>query len=924
LNGLLREKALLERIGESALSRVPQLLGECGESAGQSRRIELPLGTTHAAAEPRIIWQSFSIPAELEAEAKRGFSSAPRPVVYDPYPAQPDAEETAGGKAKGRAGREKGRAKTPVTVDPLPVAVGFVRKGDLIAKVPGWEEGLPGGPDDTVAGARFKRVALYLGERVVRMGAGILSDSTGFLRRGSEWVEVLPFLHHLIKVYRSKDQATCLMDFTPGKGRLPDPAEILNQAIALGFAAETLVKAAEISRLMKESRLRLVEAEPLSLPRDAVCDVTVSPDRLEASLHLCKGRGTGKPLSLAETGRAIRDCSLKGLDTKKIRSDILTFYRGKEEELIDYPLAKGNPPVRGKDGELKYTATLLPDSEASEIKERLAAKSSSFWQNGKDMPFSPSERLAIVKKDQKVSELIPPSAGQAGLDVRGEAIPAIVGNDPDLRIYKNLRISKNFILASVAGLLRAQTAEGVYRATVTPYGNATFEINTSEDRMEATIRIEPAEGGGRPLEEQPISEALDAAGVRKGIDIALLRDLLSRSKAGEMIPDTAVARGQPPKHGSGSRLQFHSHVASGRSLYSRHADGSGRGGVKKDDLIAEIHPPTVKPEDGWDITGRVIPANPAIVIEIDMGKNVRREQTKQGLVRLLAGRDGEVFYDGNTLDIKDILVINEGVSRNTGDVKFSGSVEVNGSVEPGSRVFAGGDLTVAGSVSGALLSSEATIRIKQGVRGGGRAVLRAKSEVNAVYVEDATVLAVGDVRIRNSCLKSTVKCNGKLSFGSDRGTLIGGTARCRQGVSVVNLGSAMGLPTLISFGQDYLVADRIELEEKEIEKLKTAIADSDNRMREIGSQAQSDGEALNAVRKEKLRAMKLMEKRSMGLFSLREKFEKHYPAGITIRGDLFPGVVVESHSRYYEVSEKKRGVALYFDLEHGKIQERTM
>ena len=106
----------------------------------------------------------------------------------------------------------------------------------------------------------------------------------------------------------------------------------------------------------------------------------------------------------------------------------------------------------------------------------------------------------------------------------------------------------------------------------------------------------------------------------------------------------------------------------------------------------------------------------------------------------------------------------------------------------------------------------------------------------------------------------------------ERGHLIGGLCRARKGVEVQNLGSANGARTQVSFGQDYLVKDAIEAEEREIERVKALILQTDKRMRDL----EAAGENLDKVRQEKLRLVKLLEQRSLVITSYSIHYTKLY------------------------------------------------
>ena len=208
--------------------------------------------------------------------------------------------------------------------------------------------------------------------------------------------------------------------------------------------------------------------------------------------------------------------------------------------------------------------------------------------------------------------------------------------------------------------------------------------------------------------------------------------------------------------------------------------------------------------------------------------------------------------------------------------QIPGDIKISGSVLSGFYVFAGGDIYVMEGTEASLLSAQGSVFIGQGIKGAGKAVIRAKKEVRLSFAEQATVLAVGDVRIKNACLRSSVKSNGKLSLESEKGNFVGGLARVRLGLDVMNLGGESGARTDVSFGQNYLIKDQIEAEEAEIEKLKSQIIRIDGSMRIFEKENQRQN--LEASRQEKLRLLKIIEKHSVRLFTLRESLRSTIPA----------------------------------------------
>jgi hypothetical protein len=247
---------------------------------------------------------------------------------------------------------------------------------------------------------------------------------------------------------------------------------------------------------------------------------------------------------------------------------------------------------------------------------------------------------------------------------------------------------------------------------------------------------------------------------------------------------------------------------------------------------------------------------------------------------------------------------------------------VTGSVLSGFSVVAAGDIEVQEVVQAALVSAEGAIVVGQGIKGEGKAIIRSGKDIVAPFAELATLLAMGDVRLKSGCLRCQVKCAGMLLLESEKGNLMGGRVRARMGAAVQNLGSPSGSSTEVSFGQDYILKDKIEVEEKEIQRLRARVAEIDLAMKRLEKRGAQEAKALGAARVEKRDTLRLIEQRKLRLISLHDKFDEHISSEVVVRGTLYPGVVVESHGRRFEPKTEMHNVCLYFDPVKGRILER--
>jgi uncharacterized protein (DUF342 family) len=238
-------------------------------------------------------------------------------------------------------------------------------------------------------------------------------------------------------------------------------------------------------------------------------------------------------------------------------------------------------------------------------------------------------------------------------------------------------------------------------------------------------------------------------------------------------------------------------------------------------------------------------------------------------------------------------------------------------------------------VEASLLSADGSITVGQGIKGEGKAVLRSKRDIEAVFAEQAVLLAIGDVHLRGPCVRCQVKCNGKLRLDTEKGTLVAGEVRASGGVEAQNIGSVSGVRTVVSFGQDYLVKDQIEREEREVAALTKRVAELDAEMFVLEKRAavtgaaaaaspvpSSSSAALGRARAQKVQALKLIEQRKMRLIMLHDKYDEHVQSEVVVRGTLYPGAILESHGRRYETRTEKKKISLHFDPVQGRIVEK--
>ena len=835
--------------------------------------------------------------------------------------------------------QEKREVRERVYPDTEVVKTGFAKKGERICIL---SSARPGKAGKSIFGKPIPpqghETAFILGKGVARSKNEVLADSDGVVRGGSRWVEVIPLAMPSWSVSRSRDGATWFLDLTPGDPRLPAPeaAEILKAALEQGAPEDSLATVSDIAAIVAGSRS---SGEPLcsrslSLARDGKAEVTVSPDGVRATLSVWKGRGAGRPLALAMVTAALKAAGVRLARPEQLKKDILEFYKGPQAELLDYVIAEGREPTRGKDRTVSLEAAFYPPERTAELKARLGADPAlSLNVPSLDgFPMDAVTRMAPVQAGQRFGEVSAQSAGQPGVDIHGKPIPGLQGNDPYIRTFENVEFARGALTALAGGLLMTGESEGSFLFRVIPFRDSSIEVTVSADSMSAYVSLQAAQGLGRPLTVEAALEALAARGVTQGINSWAVAEAIAAARAGKAVLRHLVASGRPARQADmGKRLWL---IGDDAPSSGPQPKGAPPLRVAAGAPLLRVEPSSGAAEPGVDVLGRAIapaaaPAQAggaaaapvAAAGGLSHDASIREERDGKGAVTYIAAGAGEFRMEGQAISVVERYVVRGDVGMETGNVRFSGPVNVLGTVRRGFQLFAGGDTSIAGAVEASLVSSDGAVSIAGGIKGERKGTIRAGRTADLGFAEQALILAVGDIRIRGTCSLCSVKTNGRLLVGGDGGALQGGLCRARKGIDAANIGSERGVKTEISFGQDYLVADMIEAEEREIEKIKALVVKADRDMAEAGR----TGAGLDQARQDKVKLMKLLEKRSIRLFDLREKFEEHFQAAeVRVRGTIYPGVILESHNRFYEVRSRKSGVAFTFDQQQGRITERQL
>lgn len=235
----------------------------------------------------------------------------------------------------------------------------------------------------------------------------------------------------------SEDGRKLLASYTPIEGAVPIElaaikAAISSQGFGKLFLSDPVMQklAAQCGKAKEAFTLEIGEV------RDAEAQVDVAPDKMTAYLTATRAYG-GKPLS--------RDRIAQVLAEKKIVHGILHDEIGRaiaEGEVSKWVIAEGRKPVDGEDGKL------VPQVDMG--KERRPRFDSKGVANYRELGT-----IVTVHEGERLMQNIPPTQGEPGVNVLGQAIPAKAGKacqfGAQLKGAKLDPQDPSFLVAAISG-----------------------------------------------------------------------------------------------------------------------------------------------------------------------------------------------------------------------------------------------------------------------------------------------------------------------------------------------------------------------------------------------------------------------------------------------------------------------------------------
>lgn len=370
------------------------------------------------------------------------------------------------------------------------------------------------------------------------------------------------------------------------------------------------------------------------------------------------------------------------------------------------------------------------------------------------------------------------------------------------------------------------SAAGPIHKVVAEKRDASIEVTLSEDEMTAWLQVQPAQGGAPPTLVS-LQNTLMAAGVLYGIRM----DILEVCVAEGSLEKTIVAEGVQVEHGQPAYFEYLIREQPEEQAPQEREDGSIDyyelnivKTVMPNEPLLKKYPPTPG-IDGMTVTGHQIKADP--------GKNYHLAESAGSAIAeedhnlLIATRAGKPVWNKYTVKVDEVFTLDE-VGVETGNIRFGGSVVVRGNVNNGFKVEAGGDITVNGSVEGAILQAGSNIEIRGGFFGHGGAYMLARRNIKAKFIQNAKIECEGDLLVSDGLFHCDVRAGRSVQVGINggKGHINGGKVSAMELIKARLLGSPSSTVCHLSVGLQPQHRDTLNMLEQERTHLKSQLEET--------------------------------------------------------------------------------------------------
>jgi uncharacterized protein len=223
---------------------------------------------------------------------------------------------------------------------------------------------------------------------------------------------------------------------------------------------------------------------------------------------------------------------------------------------------------------------------------------------------------------------------------------------------------------------------------------------------------------------------------------------------------------------------------------------------------------------GVNVLGEPIPCQDGKDEEFPPIPNTRLSEDGNDLLSTI---DGCAYMQNGQVVLVPTLDIHENVDYSTGNVNASVAVTIAKDVLSGFKVESTKDIIVRGTAEGCKLLAKGNIFLPGGVQGKAEAKIQSLKNIDAKFLNEATVIAKHAIIVHGAVMLSKIRCH-RLELDGADAEIKGGVIEAATDVLADTMGSEIGAKTVIKLGHD------VAAYEETINKLEEDIQNTTDRI----------------------------------------------------------------------------------------------
>ncbi len=442
-------------------------------------------------------------------------------------------------------------------------------------------------------------------------------------------------------------------------------------------------------------------------------------------------------------------------------------------------------------------------------------------------------------------------------------------------------------------------------------------ISVSPDKMHAFLSLQPQDDV--KVMPEDVFLLLEEEDITHGIDIEAIKSLCSTSS---QVRKHVIAKGVHSLPGQDAVVTYRYEKPNTKPKMTEdgHVDFYELGNiieVKQGDILAERVPPT-KGTPGFNIFGEVLHPAPGKNKAFKVGKGVVIEDDIA-----MAEYNGSLDWQLGKVSVSRMFSVKGDVDFSIGNIDFPGKVKIIGNVRTGFRIEAAEDVEITGCIEDAtVISQKGSVFVHAGIIGTGKAVVQAHNNVEARFIQEASVEARKNVVANEYIIRSNINAGNAVLIQGMKGRLLG-TNQIKAGtqVRVNSIQSHQGMSLSVEGINRNTTYVRMKEISQEIKELEEVLRSESVKIRLLGEKKEAQAiETLKTMLPEYVSKMERVdhlkeENRYLAILLRTTKGE----GMIEVRSRVDQDVCVAIKGKQLRLETAVKNVTMYFDQHEQRI-----